>query len=70
MFELLKPVADGFRNYRAAAGEATTESLLIDKAQQLTLTAPEMTVLVGGMRVLGANFDGSKTASLLTAWAY
>lgn len=60
MFELLKPVADGFRNYRAAAGEATTESLLIDKAQQLTLTAPEMTVLVGGMRVLGANFDGSK----------
>ena len=59
MFELLKPVADGFRNYRAAPGEATTESLLIDKAQLLTLTAPELTVLVGGMRVLGANFDGS-----------
>ena len=60
MFELLKPIADGFRNYRAAPGEATTESLLIDKAQLLTLTAPEMTVLVGGMRVLGANFDGSQ----------
>ncbi|WP_312656966.1 peroxidase family protein, partial [Kluyvera ascorbata] len=59
MFELLKPIADGFRNYRAAPGEATTESLLIDKAQLLTLTAPELTVLVGGMRVLGANFDGS-----------
>jgi catalase-peroxidase len=60
MFELLKPIADGFRNYRAAPGEATTESLLIDKAQLLTLTAPEMTVLVGGLRVLGANFDESQ----------
>ncbi|VFS68243.1 Catalase-peroxidase [Kluyvera cryocrescens] len=48
------------RNYRAAPGEATTESLLIDKAQLLTLTAPEMTVLVGGLRVLGANFDESQ----------
>lgn len=60
MFELLKPVADGFRNYRGEASEASTESLLIDKAQLLTLTAPELTVLVGGMRVLGANFDGSQ----------
>lgn len=60
MFELLKPIADGFRNYRGEPGVATTESLLIDKAQQLTLTAPEMTVLVGGLRVLGANYDGSK----------
>lgn len=59
MFELLKPIADGFRNYRAEPGVSTTEALLIDKAQQLTLTAPELTVLVGGLRVLGANFDGS-----------
>ncbi|TNV19088.1 catalase/peroxidase HPI [Buttiauxella sp. B2] len=60
MFNLLEPAADGFRNYRAHQDAATTESLLIDKAQQLTLTAPELTVLVGGMRVLGANFDGGK----------
>ena len=71
MFELLEPIADGFRNYRARLDVSTTESLLIDKAQQLTLTAPEMTALVGGMRVLGANFDGrQKTASSLTALAY
>ncbi|WP_075182695.1 catalase/peroxidase HPI [Pantoea sp. 1.19] len=57
LFELLKPVADGFRNYRAAPGRASTEALLIDKAQQLTLTAPEMTVLIGGLRVLGVNAD-------------
>jgi len=60
MFNLLEPVADGFRNYRARLDAASTESLLIDKAQQLTLTAPELTVLVGGMRMLGANFDGGK----------
>jgi catalase-peroxidase len=60
MFNLMEPVADGFRNYRARLEAATTESLLIDKAQQLTLTAPEMTVLVGGLRVLGTNFDGSQ----------
>lgn len=60
MFNLLKPAADGFRNYREKVDAATTESLLIDKAQQLTLTAPELTVLVGGLRVLGANFDGGK----------
>ncbi|EMG9896211.1 catalase/peroxidase HPI [Enterobacter hormaechei] len=60
MFNLLEPIADGFRNYRAQVDVSTTESLLIDKAQQLTLTAPELTVLIGGLRVLGANFDGSK----------
>ncbi|EEA7258988.1 catalase/peroxidase [Salmonella enterica subsp. enterica] len=60
MFSLLEPIADGFRNYRARLDVSTTESLLIDKAQQLTLTAPEMTVLVGGMRVLETNFDGSQ----------
>ena len=60
MFELLEPIADGFRNYRARPDVSTTESRLIDKAQQLTRTAPEMTVLVGGMRVLGTNFDGSQ----------
>ncbi|MDU2189358.1 MAG: catalase/peroxidase HPI [Klebsiella pneumoniae] len=57
---LLQPLADGFRNYRRIEGGVSTETLLIDKAQQLTLTAPEMTVLVGGLRVLGANYDGSK----------
>jgi catalase-peroxidase len=58
--DLLNPLADGFRNYRGEQGGATTETRLIDKAQQLTLTAPEMTVLIGGLRVLGANFDGSR----------
>jgi len=56
----LEPLGDGFRNYRRAHLPASTEELLIDKAQLLTLTAPEMTVLVGGMRVLDTNFDGSK----------
>ncbi len=56
----LEPVADGFRNYRTSKFMASTEELLIDKAQLLTLTAPELTVLVGGMRVLNTNFDGSK----------
>jgi catalase-peroxidase len=58
--EFLKPVADGFRNYIGGRATAKAEDLLVDKAQLLTLTAPEMTVLVGGMRVLGANWDGSK----------
>ena len=58
-FEHLEPVADGFRNYLKAKYRVSTEELLIDKAQLLTLTAPEMTVLVGGMRVLNTNFDGS-----------
>ncbi|HEY4209738.1 MAG TPA: catalase/peroxidase HPI, partial [Puia sp.] len=55
----LEPIADGFRNYRKSQSRVSTEALLIDKAQLLTLTAPELTVLVGGMRVLNANFDGS-----------
>ena len=59
-FDLMEPVADGFRNYRRVAGSASTEELLIDKAQQLTLTAPQLTVLIGGLRVLGANRDGSQ----------
>ncbi|GAB2770871.1 catalase/peroxidase HPI [Rhabdobacter roseus] len=56
----LEPQADGFRNYRNASIPASTEALLIDKAQLLTLTGPELTVLLGGMRALGTNFDGSK----------
>jgi catalase-peroxidase len=55
-FAVLEPVADGFRNYLKAKFAVTAEELLIDKAQLLTLTAPEMTVLVGGLRVLNANF--------------
>ncbi len=58
-FSLLEPLADGFRNYANADKSAVAEELLIDKAQLLKLTAPEMTVLVGGMRVLGTNFDNS-----------
>ncbi len=58
-FAVLEPVADGFRNYLSKRAGACSEELLVDKAQLLTLTAPEMTVLVGGMRVLNANFDGS-----------
>lgn len=58
-FEVLEPMADGFRNYQKKKYSLTTEELLIDKAQLLTLTAPELTVLVGGMRVLNANFDDS-----------
>ncbi|MFB6341024.1 catalase/peroxidase HPI [Saccharicrinis sp. FJH62] len=58
-FAVLEPVADGFRNYLKQKFSIATEELLIDKAQLLTLTAPEMTVLIGGMRALGANFDGS-----------
>ena len=60
-FKWMEPAADGFRNYLKAKYTVPTESLLIDKAQQLTLTAPEMTVLVGGMRAMNANFDGSRT---------
>jgi catalase-peroxidase len=58
-FQLLEPMADGFRNYLKTKYTYSTEQLLVDKAQLLTLTAPEMTVLVGGMRALRANFDGS-----------
>ena len=55
-FAVLEPVADGFRNYLKTRFSASTEELLLDHAQLLTLTAPEMTVLVGGLRVLNANF--------------
>ncbi|WP_010523341.1 catalase/peroxidase HPI [Aquimarina agarivorans] len=57
---VLEPMADGFRNYKKTAYTLSTEELLVDKAQLMTLTAPEMTVLVGGMRVLDTNFDNSK----------
>ncbi len=59
-FAVLEPVADGFRNYQKTKYAISAEELLVDKAQLLTLTAPEMTVLVGGMRVLNANYKQSK----------
>ena len=59
-FEVLEPVADGFRNYLKVKFSVSAEELLLDRAQLLTLTAPEMTVLVGGMRVLNANFGQSQ----------
>jgi catalase-peroxidase len=59
-FEVMEPIADGFRNYVKGRYTIPAESLLIDKAQLLSLTAPEMTVLIGGMRVLGTNADKSK----------
>ena len=59
-FSVLEPIADGFRNYAKATYTVSAEELLIDKAQLLTLTAPEMTVLVGGLRVLGANHAQAK----------
>ena len=58
-FAVLEPAADGFRNYKKSSYKLSAEEMLIDKAQLLTLTAPEMTVLVGGMRVLNTNFDHS-----------
>ncbi len=59
-FAVLEPKADGFRNYLSGADPRSPDELLVDRAQLLTLTAPEMTVLVGGLRVLGANFGGSE----------
>jgi len=59
-FSVLEPAADGFRNYVRAKLSVPAEEMLLDKAQLLNLTAPEMTVLVGGLRVLGANYEGSK----------
>ncbi|MFA7416766.1 MAG: catalase/peroxidase HPI [Rhizobium sp.] len=59
-FAVLEPVVDGFRNYGRGKEGTATEVMLIDKAQMLTLTGPELTALVGGLRMLGANFDGSK----------
>ena len=59
-FAVLEPVADGFRNYQKASLPPSAEEMLLDRAQLLTLTAPEMTVLIGGMRALGTNTGGSK----------
>ncbi len=64
-FDVLEPKFDGFRNYKNTDDPRSTEALLVDKAQLLTLTAPEMTVLVGGLRVLGANAGGA-TEGVLT----
>jgi catalase-peroxidase len=63
-FAALEPVADGFRNYYGKGNRLPAEYLLLDKANLLTLSAPELTVLVGGLRVLGANYDGSKLGVL------
>ncbi|OIJ09365.1 catalase/peroxidase HPI [Anaerobacillus arseniciselenatis] len=59
-FEVLEPIADGFRNYQKKEYSVSAEELLVDKAQLLNLTAPEMTALVGGMRVLGTNYGGTQ----------
>ncbi len=66
-FAVLEPVADGFRNYQKAGLAVAAEALLVDRAQLLTLTAPEMTVLVGGLRVLGAN-TGESSHGVFTKW--
>lgn len=63
-FTYLEPLVDGFRNYARAKYDTPTEAFLIDRAQQLTLTIPELTVLIGGLRVLGANYDGSNLGVL------
>jgi catalase-peroxidase len=63
-FAVLEPAADGFRNYLGDGGREPGERLLVDKARLLTLSAPEMTVPVGGLRVLGANHDGSELGVL------
>jgi len=63
-FAVLEPEADGFRNYRKASSQTAPETILLDKANLLGLSAPEMTLLVGGMRVLGTNFDGSSQGVL------
>ena len=63
-FKVLEPIADGFRNYINKGYSVSDEELLIDRAQLLTLSAPEMTVLVGGMRALNANFEGSQQGVL------
>jgi len=65
-FAVLEPLADGFRNYASGGSAVCAEHILLDRAQLLTLTAPEMTVLVGGLRVLGANANGA-TEGVLTA---
>ncbi|MEX0367052.1 MAG: catalase/peroxidase HPI [Ruegeria sp.] len=65
-FDVMEPAADGFRNYQRAQFAVSAEELLVDRAQLLTLTAPEMTVLIGGLRMLGANHDGSAHGVLTT----
>lgn len=65
-FKWLEPLADGFRNYRKSRFKVSTEELLIDRAQLLTLTAPEMTALIGGLRVLQTNYDGSDVGVFTT----
>ena len=64
-FAVLEPCADGFRNFQKARYQVSTEALLLDKAQLLTLTAPEMTVLIGGLRALNAN-TGQRTHGVFT----
>ena len=59
-FQYLEPLADGFRNYKGKTHTTSADEMLVDKAQLLTLNVPEMTVLIGGMRVLDANYDQSK----------
>ena len=66
-FGYLEPRADGFRNYSGKGHRLPAEYLLVDRANLLTLSAPEMTVLVGGLRVLGANYDGSALGVLTDA---
>ena len=65
-FDVLEPKADGFRNYLSTRHSVPTEELLLDRAQLLGLSAPEMAALVGGLRVLGANYEGSKQGELTT----
>jgi len=65
-FDVLEPIADGFRNYQKSKYTITAEEILLDRAQLLTLSAPEMTVLVGGLRVLGANVEQSQQGVLTT----
>ena len=63
-FAVLEPEADGFRNYRKKAFTVSAEEMLVDKAQLLTLSAPEMTVLIGGLRMLGVNYGHVQTWSI------
>jgi catalase-peroxidase len=63
---VLEPMADAFRNYQKTRYTLSTEEILVDKAQLLTLTVPEMTVLIGGMRAIGANYDGSELGVFTT----
>ncbi|SFD75398.1 catalase-peroxidase [Sulfitobacter brevis] len=65
-FDVMEPVADGFRNYLKGRYRITAEEMLVDKSQLMGLTAPEMAVLLGGMRTIGANWDDSKTGVLTT----